>query len=389
MVTSMNSRLRLFLCFFLGALLAFQATAARDLPEGTDALVEDLMQRHGVPGLALSVIEGGRVKAIKTYGYRDVERGLPLEETTVMYGASLTKFVFAAYVMQLAEEGLVDIDVSIADLLPKPLPAYPHFVDLAGDERWRKLTLRLLLAHQTGFPNYRFWPPFSDYDPDAKLAFVFEPGERYGYSGEGYYIAQLVIEEYLGVHVGDELQARFFRSLGMERTGLTWQAHFRDNFAQGYTLEGENKGHNMRSNARAAGSMDTTLSDFSTFVAAFMRGDAVVPAARDALWSPGLAIRSKHQFPPWRTDEDPALADIQLAAAIGVETFIGPQGHGFFKGGHDEKTDNMLLCLTKQDRCALVMMNSAKGHLVIPHIIEHMLGPTGSPWGWKYSSLAE
>lgn len=391
----MTSRQRLFLGLVaLAALAAIALTApavaaARDLPEGAAAGIQELMRQHSVPGLALAVIEGGQVTTKRTFGLRDVERGLPLDGDTVMYGASLTKFLFAAYVMQLAHEGRVDLDVSIAELLPKPLPEYARFSDLAGDVRWRKLTLRLLLAHQTGFPNFRFFPAGGGYDPDAKLAFIFEPGERYGYSGEGYYIAQLVIEEYLGVKTGDELEARFFTPLGMTRTALTWREHFRPNFAQGYTVDGVNEGHNMQSNVRAAGSMDTTLNDFASFVAAFMRGDAIAPAARDAVWEPGLAIRSKHQFPPWRTDEDPALAEVELAAAIGVETFVGPQGHGFFKGGHNEKTDNMLLCLTEADRCALILMNSAKGHLVIPQIIELLIGPTGSPWQWKYSSLAE
>ena len=77
-----------------------------------------------------------------------------------MYGASLTKAVFAYTVMQLVEEGRIDLDRPIADYLPKPLPeygnldAYGNWGDLAGDERWRRITPRILLTHSAGFANF-------------------------------------------------------------------------------------------------------------------------------------------------------------------------------------------------------------------------------------------
>lgn len=104
-----------------------------------------------------------------------METETPLDENTVMYGASLTKFMFATYVMQLAEEGKIDIDVSIAQQLPKPLPAYERFADLHGDERWKQLTLRVLLSHFTGFPNYRFFPPTGGFDPNGKIGVSVRP----------------------------------------------------------------------------------------------------------------------------------------------------------------------------------------------------------------------
>lgn len=380
-----NKVYAVFAMFLLGVQSPAQAQV-QDMAE-VDRFVGQLVEQHELPGLGLAIIKEGEIVYQKTFGYREVESCTPLDADTVMYGASLTKFVFSALVMELAHEGRLDMDASIATLLPKPLPDYMRYADLAGDERWRDLTLRRLLAHQSGFPNFRFFPPNSDFDPDAKLAFVFDPGVRYGYSGEGYYVAQLVVEEALGIKTGPELQKRFFDPLKMTRTSLTWQDNFRPNFAQGYTVDGENKGHNMQSNVRAAGSMDTTLHDFSRWVAAFMAGDLIAPEARKELFRPGLPITSMRQFPPWDPTDNPANKKSSLAAGIGVETFTGPRGHGFLKGGHNDKTDNMLLCLTEQDECILLLMNTAKGDRVFPQIIEELVGPTGFPWGWKYSSL--
>ncbi len=354
-----------------------------------DLSIQDLLKKNDVPGLALAVIQEGRVTRTATYGFREVETKTPLDADTVMYGASLTKFVFSAFVMQLAHEGHIDIDTSIANLLPRPLPEYGRYSDLAGDERWRLLTLRLLLSHQSGFPNFRFFPPGGGYHPDAKLEFMFDPGARFGYSGEGYYIAQLVVEEALGLKTEAELKKRFFDPLGMNRTSMTWKESFRPNFAQGYTVGGVNEGHNMQSNARAAGSMDTSVNDLSRWVAAFMAGNLIAPEARDALYSPGIAIKSKAQFPPWDPAENPRNADVSLAAGVGVKTFRGPQGRGFFQGGHNDKTDNILVCLIDKKQCVLLLMNTAKGHQVFPQIVELLMGRTGLPWAWSYSSLAE
>lgn len=363
------------------------ALEAKPTKDDIDILVRALMETEEVPGLALALIESGTVTYKKTYGYREVETATSLDTDTVMYGASLTKFLFSAFVMQLVEEGKLDLDTPIAALLPKELPSYERYQDLEGDPRWRQLTMRILLNHTSGFPNFRFFLPDGGFDKDAKLKFFFNPGERYGYSGEGYYIAQLVVEEMLGIKTGPELQKRFFDPLGMTRTSLTWRDDFRPNFAQGYSVDGENLGHNMQSNVRAAGSMDTTINDFSAWVAAFMRGDLMSAKTRTEMLASTFPITSLHQFPTLDTTIAPRNRDHHLAAGIGVETWRGPQGAGFDKGGHNEKTDNMLVCLTEADRCVLLMSNTAKGDRLFPQIIDYILGDAGILWAWKYSSL--
>lgn len=371
----------------IGLPAAAAAQAAQPGSAEIDAYAEELRAREGVPGMALAVIENGEVTHLAAYGDRKLEPHAALDADTVMYGASLTKFVFAAYVMQLAEDGLVDLDRPIGEYFDRPLPEYEEWADLAGDERWRELTLRLLLSHQTGWANFRFFPPEGGFDPDAKLKFYLDPGTRYAYSGEGFILAQRAVAEVIGGNVGEDMQARLFDPLGMSRTSMIWREDFRPNFASGYTVDGEDAGHNMQDNTRASGSMDTTIRDFAAFVAAFQRGEVVSDASRDEMLSPQIAIASAHQFPPLDPADNPANAEVNLSGGLGVEVWDAPDGRGFVKGGHNEKTDNMLTCVDDGRRCVALLMNTAKGDRVYPQLIEYVLGGTDFPWAWKYSAL--
>src|SRR6185295_7208662 len=167
-------------------------------------------------GIAIAVIDKGQVAHVRSYGSRNAA-GDPLELDSIMYGASLTKTTFAYFVLQLVDRGLLDLDRSIADYLPKPLPdyndpeigvRYARWSDLAGDDRWKKLTPRLLLNHASGFHNFGFL------EPDGKLKFHFDPGTRYSYSGDGIILLQFVLEKGLGLNVGEEMQKRIFDPLG-------------------------------------------------------------------------------------------------------------------------------------------------------------------------------
>ena len=94
------------------------------------AIVTQAMQAAHVTGLAVAVFNANQPAYVQAYGWRDKEKQLPFDVNTVTYGASLTKAVFATLVMQLVQEGKLDLDKSIADYLPKPLPAYEKYADL-------------------------------------------------------------------------------------------------------------------------------------------------------------------------------------------------------------------------------------------------------------------
>ncbi|MBI1685736.1 serine hydrolase domain-containing protein [Caulobacter hibisci] len=333
-----------------------------------------------VPGVAVAVVENGKVAHVTAMGVRN-EKGDPLTPQTVMYAASITKAAFAYYVLMLVDEGRLNLDKPIAEVLPKPLPDYKAYADLAGDPRWRKITPRMLLSHSAGFPNFRWL------NPDEKLDIKFEPGSRYAYSGEGLNLMQFVIEQGLSIKVGEDMDRRLFKPLGMARSGMVWRDDFATDLADGRQADGKWEPHDDRSSVKAAGSLDTTISDLGRLAAAMASGRGLSKKARAEFSRGGLAIPAAYQFPPFTEDKNPDNAKIKLAAGVGVVTFDGPQGHAFFKGGHNDITDNMLVCVEKRRACVVVLTNSGDGQRIIPSVVKAALGETGLPWGWEYTRL--
>lgn len=372
------------LTLFLLAACAGGPSPARPLNAGAiDADALRLMKGADVQGLALAVISDGRVEHVAAYGRRSVERNLPLRTDTVMYGASLTKTAVAFLVLQLVDEGRLRLDAPVAELLPRPLPDYPDCADLAGDERWRALTPRILLSHTSGFANFRWL------EPDRRLRFHHAPGTRYGYSGEGFYILQIILEEGLRLDLGKEMQLRIFDRFGMTRTSMSWRPDFSDNLADGYDRDGRMEPHDERSSASAAGSMDTTIADQARFWAGIVRGEGLSRASRTELVRSQIPISSAHQFPTLASGAEPRNADIGLAAGLGLVTFRDTSGPAWFKGGHNDWTGNMVICLEKGRRCLVTLSNDVRAERIYPSLARVVLGETRMPWSWEYEWLKD
>jgi CubicO group peptidase (beta-lactamase class C family) len=353
-----------------------------------DETVRQAMAATATQGLAIAVVDGGQVVFTKAYGVRDAH-ATPLREDTVMYGASLTKAAFGYLVMQLVEEGRLGLDVPIANYLPQPLPSYASsdivrrysaFAGLAGDERWRKITARMLLTHSGGFLNFYFL------EPDQKLRIHFEPGSRYAYSGDGFILLQFVLEQGLGIDVGAEMNRRLFAPNGMTRSSLIWRADFRPNLADGFGSDGRVEPHDERSKVRASGSLDTSIADMGRLAASYVRGDGLSAAARAELVKPQLPINTRSQFPTLQEPRSPSPFPT-MGAGLGVIAFSGPQGAGFFKGGHNDFTANTWVCLEAGQRCVVILSNDVRAEPAFPALVAAILGDSGVPWPWEYGEM--
>jgi CubicO group peptidase (beta-lactamase class C family) len=352
---------------------------------GVEAAVQAAMTATGARGLAIALIDRGEVVYVKAFGSRNAA-GKPLTVNTVMYGASLTKAVVGYLTVQLAAEKRLDLDRPIAALLPQPLPAYGNLKaygnwgDLEGDDRWRLITPRMILTHSTGFANFAFL------EPDHRLRIHFAPGTRYAYSGEGLMLLQFGLEQGNGLDLEAELQRRFFVPLGMTRTSLQWQDRFATDLADGWDIDGKPQPHDQRSRVRAAGSMDTTITDMAKMAAAMVRGFGMPASGRVTFASGTLPITTRRQFPTLLPDASPAERPA-ASAALGVIAFDGPQGHGWYKGGHDDITANTLVCLDRHERCVLILSNDVRAEPAFPALVRAALGETGVPYRWEYPNL--
>jgi CubicO group peptidase (beta-lactamase class C family) len=342
-----------------------------------DQTVTRLMTAARVTGLSIAILNNEKIVYIKSFGFRNKEENKPLTEQTVMYGASFTKAVFAYFVMQLVGEGVLNLDKPVYQYLDKPLPQYEKYQDLAGDERYKLITARMLLSHTGGFPNWRW------INADEKLDIKFTPGSTYSYSGEGINLLQFVIEAITGKPVGDQMRERIFEPFAMTRTSMVWEERFAENFAIGYDEKEQPLGHKQRTGVRAAGSMDTTISDYAKFMQAVMQGKGLSAKRKKEMLTPQIQIFSKRQFPTPSSETTDENRAIQLSYGLGWGLFRTPFGKAYFKEGHDDGWENHSVCFADKKTAIIFMANSSNGDSIFKELLETLVKDKSTPWKWE------
>jgi CubicO group peptidase (beta-lactamase class C family) len=354
-------------------------------PAEIDVTVMRLMRAAEVTGVSIAILNDGKIAYLKSYGAADKEKSLPLTEDSVMTAASFTKVAFAYLVMQLVDKKTFGLDQPVYKYLPKPLPEYPEYKDLANDPRAKRITARMLLSHTSGFPN---WRAFED---DRKLKIHFEPGSKYAYSGEGIVLLQIVVETITKRPLAELMQKHIFKPLGMTRTSMVWEDRFDSNYANGYDEYGRSLGPQRRKTADAAGSMLTTPRDFARFMLAVTQGEGLRRETRELMLSPQIQIYSKHQFPTLATGTTDANKPIRLSYGLGWGLYWTPYGKAFFKEGHDGGWRNYTVCFDKSKLGIVIMTNSSNGEGIFKELLETLIRNMSTPIEWEgytpYSQL--
>lgn len=342
-----------------------------------DTTINRVMQAAGVPGLALGLINHGRVVYLKAYGVKNMSPSEPLTANSIMAAASLTKVAFAYLVMKLVDDHVIDLDKPVYQYLSRPLSDYPDWRDIADDPRSKLITARMLLSHTAGFNNARY------FDRDHRLVIHFQPGARYSYASEGYQLLQLVVEILTKKPIEELMQERVFRPLGMTRTSLVWQTTFESDHASGYDEYGRSLGIQKRKTAQGAGSMQTTIIDYARFAQAVLSGRGLRKETHAQMLSPQIPIVSKFEFPTLLPDTTDEYKGIQLSYGLGVGLYHTPHGWAFFKEGHDEGWRTYLVCHRNQAACMVILTNSSNGEGIYSALLRGLLGDTWNPIDWE------
>jgi CubicO group peptidase (beta-lactamase class C family) len=346
-------------------------------PAEIDATVTRVTTAGKVTGVGIAILTGGTIAYLKAYGIRDKEKNLPLTTDSVMSAASFTKVAFAYLAMQLVDDGSLSLDKPVYEYLPKPLPEYENYKDLAGDPRYKKITARMLLSHTSGLPNWRW---FTD---EKSLRIYFEPGSRFAYSGEGIALLQLVVESVTKRGLNELMDDRVFGPLGMSRTSMVWESRFDENYANGYDEEGKSLGSQRRTKAGAAASMLTTVSDFARFMQAVLNGTGLRCETRELMLSPQVRISSLHEFPTLSTETTNQNDGIRLSYGLGWGLYWTPYGKAFFKEGHDDGWRNYTLCFDEKKMGIVIMTNSSNGEGIYKELLESLQRNTFTPIEWE------
>jgi hypothetical protein len=119
-----------------------------------------------------------------------------------------------------------------------------------------------------------------------------------------------------------------------------------------------------------------------------VRGDGLSAASRAEMTKPLLHLTTGHQFPTFLPDLPVSEQRKDLYAALGVVVFDGPQGHGFYKGGHDGQTANTIVCIEAAQRCVIILSNDVRSEAGFPELVRFILGDTRVPYDWEYGDHA-
>lgn len=132
-----------------------------------------------VPGAVIGIIQNQNAApiSIRPLGVRSIQTHAPVTTDTIFEAASLSKQVAAYAAFALRAAGKLDFDRTLVS-----------YVDDLPNERARRVTVRHVLSHSSGFPNWRS-------SPDAPLTPEFEPGSQFQYSGEGFFYLQRILEQ--------------------------------------------------------------------------------------------------------------------------------------------------------------------------------------------------
>lgn len=273
--------------------VAAQDKAGPDVDARVDAYVGEQLGLQRIPGVNLAVLRDGKLVKAKGYGLANIELDVPVKPETVMQTGSVGKQFTATAVMMLVEEGRVGLDDKVSK----------YFI--ATPEAWKDITVRNLLTHTSGIPEYtesmnpkvkELFNFRADYTEDdlyqrlIQLPLDFEPGTKWQYSNSGYLLLGILIHRVTGEFYGDFLQERIFRPLGMTATQIISEANIVPNRSSGYQIvKGAIKNQEWVSptlNTTADGALYTNALDLGKWDAALYTEKLIKKSSLEQMWTP-------------------------------------------------------------------------------------------------------
>ena len=303
------------------------------------AQMPELMRRASVPGVSVAVVRDGKFDWSSAFGSINAETAQPVTTETVFQAASLSKPVFAYAVLGLVDEHVIDLD--------RPLVEYGVQPFVPDDEGLARVSARHVLSHTTGWPN---WRPKGE--PLWREA---PPGERFGYSGEGFVYLQRVVEHLTGEPLESFVQARVLRPLAMRSS--TFSVPVGEGLAAGHDSAGVPLAPREPQPPNAAFSLHATAADLARFVAG-------VIAAPGQMLEPQVRVNDR----------------VSWALGWGLES--SGEGRAFWHWGDNPGFKSFGLGLPDSGAGAVVMTNSDGGRPLCAWIVERLLGTDHPALEW-------
>ncbi|MGY6649969.1 serine hydrolase [Wenyingzhuangia sp. IMCC45574] len=295
------------------------------------------LKENNIPTLGLGIIKQGKLQEIKVIG--KLNNGERAPYNTIFNVASLTKPVTAVVALKLISQGKWKLD--------KPLYKYWVDPDVKDDARVKKLTTRHVLSHQTGFPNWR----------NKKLQFLFTPGTKYQYSGEGMEYLRRALEKKFKKSLNELASELIFEPLGMTDTQYVWNDKIDESrVVAGYNPKGDVYKTHKRQINNAADDLLTTIPDYATFILSSINDKGL----SSEMHKPQVASNNGKHF------------------GLGFERYDFKDGnYALSHGGADRGAQTIFFYFPRTQQGILIFTNVDDGYKVYEKLLTHYLGNYG------------
>ncbi|MFC1746387.1 serine hydrolase domain-containing protein [Candidatus Riflebacteria bacterium] len=259
--------------------------------------LQKVIQEHSLPGMAVGVIKNGRINFCEGFGYASLEWNKKAATDTVFEIASITKLFTAMAILKLREDGIIDLNQSIADFFND----IPH--------TWATIKIHHILSHRSGLINYTNLecyqkstrldvPRYQKIEWAKEHPLLFNPGQRWSYDNTGYLLLGYLIEKVSGMKYTEYLEQTIFQPAGLSSTGLNEVGIIVRNKARGYEIH-DNKyktaPYYSPENTFSDGGLLSTVKDLCQWMQAFFAAEIINAESMQKMLSPYPTIEQNEK----------------------------------------------------------------------------------------------
>jgi len=268
-----------------------------------DEIITAYQKHYNIPGVSLALIKDGKIAYHKTYGVKNSNTKESVDGKTLFEAASITKPVFAFTVLKLADQGIIDLD--------KPLHEYLPFEQIEKYSEYKKMTARHVLIHRSGLPNWG-------------IEMISTPGEKYGYSGEGFEYLKRVVVKITGKPIEQILNEELIDPHGLYHMEFSDSEHLRKVVSDGHRGS-QPTNWDLPQEAGMAYSMHTEAKAFATYALTILERKGLKPSTYNEF----LTIHTESNKEFWN------LPDMTEGAGLGIFIRKTDNGDTFYHGGNN------------------------------------------------------
>ncbi len=345
----------------------------KDLLADLSEFIPRLMNKHGVPGLAIAVIKDAQILWSRGFGIKSVLTKESVSEDTVFEAASLSKPAFAYAVLKLCEQGKIALDTPLVEHLDKSL--------ITNDPRLKLITLRMILSHTSGLPHGR--------PPGTPIMLRFTPGDHFAYSATGFQYAQNAIQNLVNQPLAEFMKSRLLEPFGMGESNFGWREQYEKQAAKGHDKDGnlglsgngkylqstlEEKAQSERDFPEwkyptASAGLYTTASDYAKFMI------QIIQPSKDDRFRLSETMTSEMLKPQMRITDA-----IFWGLGWGIERT--DVGDAFWHWGDWGVFRNFAIAVRHQRSGVVILTNSFNGPKVYREIVPRAIGGNHPAFAW-------